>query len=64
MLNAGHVLTADQLITAVWGAEGGDRTALKQLVYRLRTKLEPDAAGPALIETIPGIGYAFAGPSN
>lgn len=64
MLNAGHVLTADQLINTVWGVEGGDRTALKQLVYRLRTKLEPETGGPARIETIPGIGYALAGPPN
>jgi DNA-binding response OmpR family regulator len=64
MLNAGHVLTADQLINTVWGVEAGDRTALKQLVYRLRTKLEPETGGPARIETIPGIGYALAGSSN
>jgi DNA-binding response OmpR family regulator len=59
MLNAGQVLPADLLIDAVWGVEGGDRTMLKQLVYRLRTKIEPDPAQPTYIETVPGIGYAL-----
>jgi DNA-binding response OmpR family regulator len=59
MLNAGQVLPADLLIDAIWGVEGGDRTMLKQLVYRLRTKIEPDPAQPTYIETVPGIGYAL-----
>lgn len=58
MLNVGQVLTSEQLIAAVWGAEGGDRTMLKQLVYRLRTKLE-GTDQPALIETIPNVGYTL-----
>ncbi|MFO7633295.1 MAG: response regulator transcription factor [Caldilinea sp.] len=58
MLNAGHVLTADALIQAVWGAEGASRTMLKQLVYRLRAKVEPLGEGE-IIETLPGVGYAF-----
>ncbi|MBW7885243.1 MAG: response regulator transcription factor [Caldilineaceae bacterium] len=59
MLNAGQVLPADQLIAAVWGVEGGDRTMLKQLIYRLRTKLDTELSGAANVETIPGIGYAL-----
>lgn len=59
MLNVGQVLTSEQLITAVWGAEGGDRAMLKQLVYRLRTKLESGDDHPALIETIPNVGYTL-----
>lgn len=58
MLNAGQVLTSDQLITAVWGADGGDRTMLKQLVYRLRSKIEKSEQGN-LIETIAGVGYTL-----
>uniref|UniRef100_A0A7C1JXQ7 Response regulator transcription factor n=1 Tax=Caldilinea aerophila TaxID=133453 RepID=A0A7C1JXQ7_9CHLR len=58
MLNAGQVLTAETLIQAVWGAEGASRTMLKQLVYRLRAKLETIGAGD-VIETVPGVGYAF-----
>jgi len=59
MLHAGQVLAGDTLITAVWGAEGGDRTMLKQLVYRLRSKIDPTGSPSSLIETIPGIGYSL-----
>jgi DNA-binding response OmpR family regulator len=59
MIHAGQVVTADTLLNAVWAAEGGDRAMLKQLVYRLRNKIEPDPAQPIYIETIPGVGYAF-----
>jgi DNA-binding response OmpR family regulator len=62
MLHPGQVLTSDALITAVWGTEGGDRTMLKQLVYRLRAKIDLDEPSSSLIETIPGIGYSFAEP--
>ncbi|MBI5961443.1 MAG: response regulator transcription factor [Chloroflexi bacterium] len=59
MLNTGHVLTADTLINQIWGPAGGDRTMLKQLVHRLRSKLEPDPALPVYLETVPGVGYAL-----
>lgn len=59
MLNAGQVLTTDVLLNSVWAAEGGDRAMLKQLVYRLRSKIELDPAQPTYIETVPGIGYAL-----
>ena len=39
MLHPGQVLPSDTLITTVWGPEGGDRTMLKQLMYRLRAKI-------------------------
>jgi DNA-binding response OmpR family regulator len=63
MLNPGQVMTSEALIQAVWGVDGGDKAMLKQLVYRLRAKIEPEATaegGPsAHIETIPGVGYAL-----
>ncbi|HVO71874.1 MAG TPA: response regulator transcription factor [Aggregatilineaceae bacterium] len=59
MLNSGHVLPADTLITQVWGPAGGDRTMLKQLVHRLRVKIEPDPSSPVYLETVPGVGYAL-----
>jgi DNA-binding winged helix-turn-helix (wHTH) protein len=37
---------------------------LKQLVYRLRTKLEAGTTQPPLIETIPNIGYTLAAPAK
>ena len=57
-VNAGQVLPAERLIDNVWGVNGGDKTMLKQLVHRLRRKIESDDTG-ALIETVPGIGYAL-----
>jgi len=43
----------------VWGTEGGDRDALRQLVRRLRSKIEPDPAHPIYIETVAGLGYGL-----
>jgi DNA-binding response OmpR family regulator len=69
LLNTGHVLTAEAIITHVWGAEGGDRDMLRQLVHRLRGKIaqahDPQARELGLsdlvsIETIPGLGYGLA----
>ena len=59
MIDPGRVLPSDTLIAAVWGPEGGDRAMLKQLVYRLRAKIEDENTG-GYIETAPGIGYALA----
>jgi DNA-binding response OmpR family regulator len=59
MLNAGHVLPAEEIIDHVWGAEGGDKDMLRQLVHRLRTKIEPDPTHPAYIETVAGLGYGL-----
>jgi DNA-binding response OmpR family regulator len=59
MLNNGHVLTTDAIIDHVWGPGGGDRDMLRQLVRRLRGKIEPDPAKPSYINTIPGLGYGF-----
>lgn len=62
MLNAGHVLTGDSIIDHVWGAEGADRDMLRQLVYRLRHKIEPDPTHPRYIETVSGLGYGLTLP--
>lgn len=59
MLHAGRVLTITDLITHIWGPGGGDRDMLRQLVKRLRSKIEPDPAHPIYIETIAGQGYGL-----
>jgi DNA-binding response OmpR family regulator len=59
MIHAGQVMTVELLINAVWGQDQGDRAMLKQLVYRLRAKLESAASQPVPIETIPGVGYVL-----
>ena len=58
LANDGHVITAERLTTHVWGYQGsGDRQLLKQLVHRLRQKVEEDPANPHYVVTAPGIGY-------
>jgi DNA-binding response OmpR family regulator len=59
MINAGQVLTADAIIDYVWGPRGGDRDMLRQLVHRLRDKIEPDPGNPTHIKTVPGLGYGL-----
>ena len=55
---AGHVVSAERLLAHVWGHRGsGDRQLLKQLVHRLRQKLEKDPSGADLLHTEAGIGY-------
>ena len=59
MLNRGQVLTFDDLISDVWGPGGGSPEMLRQLVRRLRTKIEPDPGNPYYVQNLQGIGYAF-----
>jgi DNA-binding response OmpR family regulator len=60
LMQSEQVVYADNLIHRVWGAGGGDRAMLKQLVYRLRKKIELDGdANSVYIETVPGIGYTL-----
>ncbi len=59
MRNNGQVLTTDFLIDHIWGPEGGDRGMLKQLIYRLRMKIEADTSEPKCIKTVLGIGYSL-----
>ncbi|MFW6184446.1 MAG: response regulator transcription factor [Chloroflexota bacterium] len=59
MINAGHVLTTNALIDQVWGPGGGTRSMLRQLMHRLRQKIEPAPSDPVYIETVAGVGYGF-----
>jgi len=59
MLNSGQVLTFDELINDVWGPGGGSAEMLRQLVKRLRSKIEADSTNPEYIQNLPGLGYAF-----
>jgi DNA-binding response OmpR family regulator len=56
--NAGHTVSSDRLLMQVWGHKGsGDRQLLKQLVHRLRQKIEIDPATPQMLQTVSGAGY-------
>jgi DNA-binding response OmpR family regulator len=59
MINCGQVLPFDMLIDSIWGPSAGDRVMLKQLVYRLRRKIEADPSNPHRLTTISGIGYSL-----
>lgn len=63
MANVGQILPTEIIINHVWGPDGGDRDMLRQLIRRLRGKIEPDSANPIYIETVPGLGYGFVRPS-
>jgi DNA-binding response OmpR family regulator len=52
LASAGRTVSSDRLLVQVWGhRSGGDRQLLKQLVHRLRQKIESDPAAPALLRT-------------
>jgi DNA-binding response OmpR family regulator len=59
MLNPDQVMLADTLIDQVWGPSGGDKDMLKQLVYRLRHKIEICPSKLMFIETVSGVGYSL-----
>ena len=63
-LNAGRVVTPDQLLNKVWGEEYIGAPHLLQVnIARLRKKLGDDAKRPTYILTRPGIGYIMSKPS-
>lgn len=61
LMNAGRILAMNMIIDYVWGTSGGDRDMLRQLVRRLRLKIEPDPTNPIYLKTISGLGYGLMG---
>lgn len=58
--NSGRVLTRNQLIDRVWGADYvGDTKTLDVHIKRLRAKVEEDPANPVHILTVRGLGYKY-----
>lgn len=56
--NAGADLPFERLLRHVWGDRlSGDRQALKQLVHRLRQKIEAQPAEPRYLLSAAGVGY-------
>jgi DNA-binding response OmpR family regulator len=63
-LNAGRVVTPDQLLDKVWGEEYIGAPHLLQVnIARLRKKLGDSARKPNYILTRPGIGYIMLKPA-
>jgi DNA-binding response OmpR family regulator len=61
MSRPGDVFSAEDIIEAIWGGYGnGDQVLLKNVVYRLRRKIEADPSRPVFLQTWQG-GYSFQG---
>ncbi len=55
---SGRVLTHTMILQAVWGNEYADEVHMLRVnISRLRQKIERDPAKPAIILTVPGVGY-------
>lgn len=61
MSRPGHTFGAEDIIQGIWGGFGnGDQVMLKNVVYRLRRKIEADPSHPVFLQTWQG-GYSFQG---
>lgn len=55
-----RTVTTEELVQRVWGYGGeADNAVLKNMIYRLRRKIETDKGNPEIIHTVAGIGYRF-----
>ena len=64
-VNAGRVLTHDDLLRRVWGSQhSGDARLVRAFVKKIRRKLGDDASRPAYILTEPRVGYRMAKASS
>jgi len=60
MCHRGQVLPSSLIVERVWGCGAeGDTVLLKNVIYRLRRKLEPDCSQPRYLQTVAGEGYVF-----
>jgi len=56
----GGLVTQTNLLQHIWGATHLEDTQyLRNVIQKLRQKLQDDAAHPRYIETEPGVGYRF-----
>jgi len=59
MSRPGYVFKSEDIISTVWGTQReNDQSLLKNMIYRLRKKLDEEAGETNLIQTWPG-GYSF-----
>jgi DNA-binding response OmpR family regulator len=62
MTHPDEVMTRERLLEAVWGWSFAQGTrSVDTRVAELRRVLEEDSGEPALITTVPGVGYRFSG---
>ena len=61
MSQPGFVFSLEEIIESIWGGyDNGDQVLLKNVVYRLRRKIEEDPGRPLFLRTGQG-GYSFQG---
>ncbi len=61
MSHQGQVLPTDLIVERVWGFTGeGNSALLKNVIYRLRRKIEPDPGQPRYLQTVGRQGYQFS----
>lgn len=59
----GQVLSVDTILAQVWGPERvGEPDLVKQYIYRLRKRIEPQPDNPKYIHSVRGGGYFFEAP--
>jgi len=59
----GQVFSRDQLLERVWGYDyAGETRTVDVHVHWLRAAIEDEAAAPAFIHTVRGVGYVFRRP--
>ena len=63
-VSAGRVSTYEVLLRRVWGARAADPKLVRTFVKKVRRKLGDDAARPAYILTVRGVGYRMPLPSD
>ena len=60
MSRPGHAVSIEELNRRIWGfIKEADNTMLKNVIYRLRRKIEADPANPQILQNVAGVGYKF-----
>src|SRR5436190_17343961 len=58
--NAGTLMTRDEILDAIWGADfAADSNVVDRHIRNLRVKLQDGWRKPRFIATVPGKGYRF-----
>ncbi|MDE0664835.1 MAG: response regulator [Acidimicrobiaceae bacterium] len=64
-MNAGSLLTHDELLARIWtGDDAADASRIRTTIMNLRHKLADNARDPKYITTIPHVGYRMATPQQ
>jgi DNA-binding response OmpR family regulator len=62
--HCGETVSYQELIEYVWGPKRGDLSALRELAYSLRRKVEEQLASPLQIDQVNGEGYSLSPREN